>query len=341
MPEPNDNLQYTCPNCSKPCSIPAGLAGQNVTCPNCASVFFATPPEPAAEPPPPDLALPEHLPFFKHGRRKILEQKFDELMAASGHFDENTERELVQLTAELKLDDSEWHNIRKERFLQALEPIKQRMQSAMTMTDDDLQAIQILEKKYATHLTWEGTAQIFRAIYLLEARQELPPPLTTGLMLDANETAYHFTPATWEQSRSHTAGYSGASVSVPTGIRGVRFRFGSFAPMRTEEITPLSTGTLYVTSKRLLFNGESRNTSVNLSKIVDGHLFSDCVKIDKNTGKPDFFTMSAEQGRYILALIGVLKTGVKKRPVAEPEKSGIADESPEATSNDTSAADGG
>ncbi|MGA2541690.1 MAG: hypothetical protein ABSG78_09085 [Verrucomicrobiota bacterium] len=336
MSEPNDNLQYTCPNCSKPCSVPAGLAGQNVTCPNCASVFFATPPEP----PPTELALPEHLPFFKHGRRKILEQKFDELMAASGQFDENIERELVQLTAELKLDDSEWHKIRQEKFLQAFQPIQKRIESAMMMTDDDLQAIQDLERKYASHLTLEGTAQIFRAIYLLEAKHELPAPISTSLMLDAKETAYHYTPATWQQSRSHTAGYSGASVSVPTGIRGVRFRFGGFTPMRTEEITPLSTGILYVTSKRLLFNGESRNTTVNLSKIVDGHLFSDCVKIDKSTGKPDFFTMSADQGRYILALVGVLKIGVKKRPVAEPEEAGNADESPEAASNDTSAADG-
>jgi hypothetical protein len=77
--------------------------------------------------------------------------------------------------------------------------------------------------------------------------------------------------------------------------------------MRTEEITPLATGTLYVTSKRLLFNGDARNTSVNLSKIVDCHLFSDCLKIDKNTGKPDFFSMSPAQGRCILALVGVLK----------------------------------
>jgi len=50
--------------------------------------------------------------------------------------------------------------------------------------------------------------------------------------------------------------------------------------------------------------------------------------------------MSADQGRYILALIGVLKSGAKKRPGTEPEEAGTADESPEAASNDTSAAEG-
>ena len=72
-------------------------------------------------------------------------------------------------------------------------------------------------------------------------------------------------------------------------------------------MTPLSNGILYVTSKRLLFNGESKNTTISLKKIVDGHIYSDCVKIEKSTGKPDFFSMDAVHARYILSLIGALK----------------------------------
>jgi DNA-directed RNA polymerase subunit RPC12/RpoP len=317
MPEESDNLQYTCPNCSKECAIPAASAGQNVTCPNCNSEFFATPPEPPQEPPDaaieearPELALPEHLPFFKHGRRKILEQRFDQIIAAGG-IDEKAQEELIALTAELKLDDSEWHKIRTEKFLEAFQPIKQRIETAMILTDDDMEAIHSLEKKYAAQLTLEGTAQMFRAIYVLETTHQLPPPLATNLMLEAKETAYYCTPTTWQQMRSQNRGYAGAGASLPTGIRGVRFRFGQYTPIRAEAITPLSTGTLYVTSKRLLFNGDSRNTSANLAKIVDGHLYSDCLKIDKSTGKPDYFSMSGDTGRYILALVGVLKTRLK------------------------------
>jgi hypothetical protein len=72
-------------------------------------------------------------------------------------------------------------------------------------------------------------------------------------------------------------------------------------------MTPLASGTLYVTSKRLLFKGDSRNTTVSLKKIVDCHVFSDSLKVEKNTGKPDLFSMNAAQARYILALVGVLK----------------------------------
>jgi hypothetical protein len=78
-------------------------------------------------------------------------------------------------------------------------------------------------------------------------------------------------------------------VSVPSGIRGVRFRFGSYTPIKSEEMTPLSSGLLYVTSKRLLFNGDRRNTTINLTKIVDGHVYADSLRIEKSTGKPVCF----------------------------------------------------
>jgi hypothetical protein len=96
-------------------------------------------------------------------------------------------------------------------------------------------------------------------------------------------------------------------VSIPTGIKGVRFRFGGYSPITSVAITPLANGRLNVTSKRLLFSGGTRNTSVNLDKIVNCHIYSDALKIEKRTGKPDLFTMSPNSARYILALVSALK----------------------------------
>jgi hypothetical protein len=81
------------------------------------------------------------------------------------------------------------------------------------------------------------------------------------------------------------------------------------------QITALSAGTLFITSKRLLFSGDARSTTIGLKKIVDGHVYSDCLKIEKNTGKPDFFSMDAAQARFILSLVGALKeTDAQLRP---------------------------
>src|SRR5580700_689664 len=100
---------YTCPNCSKVCSVPQSMTGQDVVCPSCSQEFFATPPElPGSTPTPPPLstefpphvALPEKLPFFKSGRRKILAEKYDQLICA-GELNETIEKELDYLIISL------------------------------------------------------------------------------------------------------------------------------------------------------------------------------------------------------------------------------------------------
>lgn len=181
------------------------------------------------------------------------------------------------------------------------------MESSFVMTDEDVAEIEQLRKRFNVRLTWKGTADLFRTIYLIESKNQLPTPVSVDLMLGPNEVCYYSTATTWHQSRVHSRGYSGASISVPSGIRGVRFRFGGYTPNRVEEMTPLSRGVLYVTSKRLLFDGDARNITINIQKIVNGHMYSDCVKIEKSTGKPDLFSMNAAEARCVLSLIGALK----------------------------------
>jgi hypothetical protein len=301
---------YTCPNCSKECSVVESMIGQSLTCPSCLQEFFATPP---ASPTPQTLEgaqagfqLPKKLPFFKSGRRKILEGRYRELMAA-GPMEDSAEDELIVLAISLGLAKEEVARIRREHFLEEFGPIQRRMESSFVVTDDDLSAIAEIERRHGFKAKLEGTASLFRAIYLLESAGTLPTPIATNLMLDKDELAYFSISTTWHQPRVHTHGYSGTSVSIPTGIKGVRFRFGGYTPIRAEEMTPLASGILYVTSERLLFNGNTRNTTIILKKIVDGHVYSDSLRVEKSTGKPDLFSMDAGHARYILSLIGALK----------------------------------
>lgn len=298
------NYNYTCPNCSKECSVSEALVGQNILCPHCSLEFFATPPEKPQSPA--AMSVPEKLPFFKFSRRKILAARMRQL-TEDGELDENDATELSALTASLRLNESDLSKVRQTDFLKEFEPIKRRAESTFLLTDQDLAEINHLEKKYAIQLTMAGNNEIFRAIYLLESKAQLPAAISAGVMLDSNETAYFSIPTAWHQTRVRNRGYTGTSFSVPTGIKGVRFRFGNYTPIRSEELTPLSNGTLYVTSKRLLFSGDARSANIGMKKIIDGQVFSDAVKIEKTTGKPDFFSMDAARARFVLSLIGVLK----------------------------------
>jgi hypothetical protein len=155
--------------------------------------------------------------------------------------------------------------------------------------------------------TLESDATLFNLTNTFEATGGLPAPLKAALMLNAGEVAYWKTSSVWSETRVHSHGYVGASVSLPTGIRHVRLRFGGYIPIKSEELTELSRGELYVTSERLLFNGDKRNTTIPLKRIVDGQIFLDALKVEKTTGQPDYFTMRATEARLILYLIGALK----------------------------------
>ncbi len=297
-------FKFECPTCGQHLSATPAQIGITAPCPHCnaAATVPARQDDGHAV-----FVLPTKLPFLKSHRKKILEGKVSELVSL-GPIDESIEAKLQDFAVALGLEKADATGILTGRFTTEFQPIKRRMESSFVLTDADLEEIEALKKKYNVNLTLSGTASLFRAIYLLESKHELPPAVPVDFYLDAGETCYYMTPTTWHQSRVQTRGYSGSSISLPTGVRGVRFRFGGYSPVRgSEQMTPLSAGTLLVTSKRLLFSGELRNTSISLKKIVDGHVCSDCVKIEKSTGKPDLFSMNATQARFVLSLVGVLK----------------------------------
>jgi hypothetical protein len=296
------NYLYTCPHCSRECSVAETLTGQNLLCPHCSQEFFATLPDAGTS-----IVLPEKLPFLKSGRRRILEERLQELVA-DGELSDHDEQTLRKTAILLGLEESDLNELGKNAFLKEMSVIQRRIEQSWQLTDQDLEEIETLKIKYGVKkFRMEGTANIFRQIFLVEEKGEMPSPIASDLMLDEDEAAYYCVGSTWHQHRVHNRGYAGSSFSVPTGIRGLSFRFGHYSPMRSEEITPLATGTLWVTSHRLFFQGDTRNTKIEYKKIIDAHIYSDSLRIEKATGKPDYFSMDAAQARYITAFIGVFK----------------------------------
>ena len=132
--------------------------------------------------------------------RGILERKLLALVA-DGEFDKNDEKELKALTVQLGLDESCVVELLQEKFTEEFMPIKRRMEKAFVLTDQDLEAIERLKKKYDIELTLEGNAALFRSIHLIESKKQLPNPIATSLMLNSGEVAYYSIPTRWHQIR--------------------------------------------------------------------------------------------------------------------------------------------
>lgn len=78
--------------------------------------------------------------------------------------------------------------------------------------------------------------------------------------------------------------------------KGVYWRVGSISPTRvTEEmLAPLDWGTLYITNRRLLFDGSKKSATIQLSKIINFTLYRDGIGIEKETGKDQIVQFDGE-----------------------------------------------
>jgi len=114
------------------------------------------------------------------------------------------------------------------------------------------------------------------------------PTLDVPITLQRNEVAYWRGTVAWHEIRRRTTrvGFSGPTISIPI-VKGVRWRFASFALHRItkDELTFIDKGTLYVTNKRVIFDGALKNTTIRYSSLIGFQLFSDAVILDKATGK--------------------------------------------------------
>ena len=84
--------------------------------------------------------------------------------------------------------------------------------------------------------------------------------------------------------------YSGPTASIKI-MKGVRWRVGSISVQRvtTDVMTQLDTGNLYITSKRVLFDGTKKNVSIPLGKITNFTVFKDGLQVEKEAGKDPYF----------------------------------------------------
>ncbi|OFW28584.1 MAG: hypothetical protein A3H97_05075 [Acidobacteria bacterium RIFCSPLOWO2_02_FULL_65_29] len=118
------------------------------------------------------------------------------------------------------------------------------------------------------------------------------PSLDVPILLQRGEVCHFSGAASHHEIKTITKriNYSGPTASIKI-MKGVRWRVGSIAVQKvtTDVMTQLDTGNLYVTSKRVFFDGTKKNVSIPLGKIIKFTVFKDGLQIEKEAGKDPFF----------------------------------------------------
>lgn len=153
----------------------------------------------------------------------------------------------------------------------------------------------------------------------------IPTPINTNVVLGPNEQfIFGISDVIFSEPRAvrETSGsYGGPSIRV---AKGMTWRLGRFKSKSEshEELRNIDTGTLTITSKRLVFSGAVKNISIELKKIVSIDPYEDGISLSKEgKERPAYFTnvdkqkiTAAIQGRsYEIPMDGlILKVLIQK-----------------------------
>lgn len=135
------------------------------------------------------------------------------------------------------------------------------------------------------------------------------PILQSDIRLMDGEILHFRTYIRWMEERTVTkrVNYSGFTYSTKI-IGNVRWKAGTITPHRIQssELQEIDSGNLYLTNKRIIFNGQHENKTITYKKIINFQPYTDGLLIEKETGKSPFLAFNNEIEKAATILANVL-----------------------------------
>ncbi len=90
--------------------------------------------------------------------------------------------------------------------------------------------------------------------------------------------------------------------------KGLSFRVGNIVPLMhsIDTYKTLEQGTMYITNKKILLAGNSGSKQVQLGKIINVNMYSDCIEIQKQAGKNVYLPVNYENALRIKVIMDTL-----------------------------------
>ncbi len=275
-----------CESCGQHIEFPVEGCGQTIDCPCCHKPLLL----PQAENQKRTGILQGLLDKYRAAKQKSLrkrELKASLLAAVSDGLLENSEMEsLSEQMTEFGLSLYDLKKWGREIFLTAFNAASKR-QHLSTQAYSNLTQIQgyLGLPDEEVH---EIKAQMHRSRFLFDIQNgKIPPISVPNLILRKGENAYWSEPGTIYEESVVNRHYEGGSVGTSIRImKGVSFRVGQHRGRLISQTghVPVSTGILYITNERLVFQGDAKSFATDLNKIfevqpaMDGLRFSETGK---------------------------------------------------------------
>lgn len=236
----------------------------------------------------------------------IYKQSFQEAVA-DGRLSPQEQAFLSQLENTLRLPKALADKISAETRTNFVESYVSRIVADQRLSPAEEQELAAISNSLNVTLEFNNkTKEQLSKLKLYWALENLDlPVIPTDLTLQRAETCHLEIPAVkWHELRKvrHSTGSSYSTrVKVAKG-----FYLGSGSSSSrsysVDTLTHIDTGTLYLTNKRIIFTGTTKNSTIPLGKIVDFIPDHEGVEISKETGKSPVLQMKKQADVFCIML---------------------------------------
>jgi len=242
-------------------------------------------------------------------RKKSKDKKdfFSSLIKAAedGRLSDDEINEIQARFKELELTVDDLEGIRVQAYNAALHAVK----SDAIITAEEEKELEKLQKflKIPESEIAISKKELSRLRLLTEIQKGNPPYTSVpNVILQKSEAAYWSEPASILEQRVVRRRYEGGSHGVSIRIaKGLSYRVGAHRGqvVTDKEVQAVSSGELIITTKRVIFRGNTKSFNLRLNKLLELKFYSDGVRLTDDKGKPRIVRFSDKSNTDIVNAI--------------------------------------
>jgi hypothetical protein len=208
-------------------------------------------------------------------------------------------QKLDRMAANFALPEEVRADIYKQEVLAVVQEAFKRAIADRRLTADEEKRLAAMSNNLGLKVAHDAESQRVVERFTLLARIDAGelPVIHPSVILQRGEVCHAEFPCRLHEMRTVTKriNYHGPSGRIRI-MKGLSWRYGSVSVNRvtSEELRQLDSGVLYITNKRLLFNGAFKNVQTPFKKIIHFTLHKDGIQIEKETGRDQFYLGSGD-----------------------------------------------
>jgi hypothetical protein len=233
---------------------------------------------------------------------EILHPKYEALVRrviADGVITDEERRQLATLATALRLSPYETTDLYRTPAGELLQSTLDAAIADQRLSPTEFRELGLLAQRLGIEPKFDDAtkAKLHRFALLWRVENGEMPSVPTPIKLQRGEVCHFHAHASWHElrSRTETVGYSGTSVSIPI-VKGVRYRVSNVRPRRVtrQELTLIDEGDLYITSKRVIFDGQLKNSAIRYSSLLGVTPYADGIKLEKSSGRSPYLLFDGD-----------------------------------------------